>query len=213
MIKLRWFGHSFWKITTDKLTIVIDPFTDIGYNMDIDVSADVLLSSHDHFDHNNIELIKGSPLVLREPGIFEHAGSTFELIQVWHDKEHGKQRGKNLLMKFTVGGKTFLHCGDLGHIPSPEIIEKLNNIDVLLLPVGGVFTIDAKEATKLVELIKPKIIFPMHYATPALNFELAPIDDFLEYYENILRFDKAEIELIDDYFFSNQFTIMVLNYE
>ncbi|MDP8221252.1 MAG: MBL fold metallo-hydrolase [Candidatus Stygibacter frigidus] len=213
MIIIKWFGHSFWKITTDKISIVIDPFTDIGYNMDIDVSADVLLSSHDHFDHNNIDLIKGNPLILKEAGKFEHGNSKFELIQVWHDKKNGKQRGKNLLMKFTVGGKTFLHCGDLGHMPSPEIIGTLKNIDVLLLPVGGIFTIDAQEAIELVKIIKPKIIFPMHYDTPALNFDLAPVDDFLKYYDNILRFNKAEIELIDDYFCSNQFTIMVLNYE
>ena len=213
MIKMKWFGHSFWKITTDKISIVIDPFTDIGYNMDIDITADVLLSSHDHFDHNNIDLIKGNPLVLKEEGIFSHAGSTFELIQVWHDKEKGTQRGKNLLMKFTAGGKTFLHCGDLGHIPSPEIINKIKNIDVLLLPVGGVFTIDAKEAIKLVDLIKPKVIFPIHYKTPALNFELAPVDDFLSHYDNIEYFDKPEIELNDDIFSANQYTVRVLNYE
>jgi L-ascorbate metabolism protein UlaG (beta-lactamase superfamily) len=213
MIKLKWFGHSFWQITADNITIAIDPFTDIGYNMDIDITADVLLSSHDHFDHNNINLIKGSPLVIRNQGKYLHAGETYELIKVWHDKQEGKQRGENLLIKFTAGGKSFLHCGDLGHIPSPDIIQKIKNIDVLMIPVGGVFTIDAAEATELIKLIEPKVIFPMHYLTPALNFELDSLADFLADYSQIIERDDNEIELSDDLFTATQTPIVVLNYE
>jgi len=213
MIKLKWFGHSFWQITADNITIVIDPFTDIGYDMNIDVSADVLISSHDHFDHNNIDLIKGNSLILRNQGKFLHAGETFELFKVWHDKQEGKQLGENLLIKFTTQGKSFLHCGDLGHIPSSDIIQKIKNIDILMIPVGGVFTIDAAEATELIKLIKPKVIFPMHYQTPALNFELNSLADFLADYSQIIRSDDNEIELSDDLFTSIQTSIMVLNYE
>ncbi|MCF7912969.1 MAG: MBL fold metallo-hydrolase [Candidatus Cloacimonetes bacterium] len=213
MIKVKWFGHSFWQVSTADISIVIDPFTDIGYNMDIDVTADVLLSSHDHFDHNNINLIKGNPLILRNQGKFLHAGETFELIKVWHDKQEGKQRGENLLIKFTVEGRSFLHCGDLGHIPAPDIIEKIKNIDVLMIPVGGVFTIDAQEAEELVKLIQPKVIFPMHYQTPALSFKLNPLADFLSYFSSVITFNSTVIELRDDLFTSKQIPVIIMNYE
>jgi L-ascorbate metabolism protein UlaG (beta-lactamase superfamily) len=212
MIKIKWFGHSFWQIKSDEAVIITDPFTDIGYNMNISPTADIVLSSHDHFDHNNIELIAGDPIVIRKPGKYYEKGITIEMFPTWHDKQKGKQRGSNLLMKFTIESKNFLHCGDLGHIPDENIISSLGKIDVLLVPVGGIFTIDAAEAHQLIDIIKPEIIFPMHYNTPALNFDLAPLHEFLALFQDYKKFKENEIELEDNFFAADQ-QIIVMNYE
>ena len=116
MLNIKWFGHSMWKIWNEKVSIITDPFTDIGYPMPENETADIILSSHDHFDHNNIQLIKGNPQVVNTKGKFEIKGVKIETFPVWHDETRGSERGNNLLMKFTISGKTFLHCGDLGHI-------------------------------------------------------------------------------------------------
>jgi len=213
MLKIRWFGHSLWQIKSEDITIVTDPYTDIGYNMDIDLKADILLSSHDHFDHNNLDLVKGNPVIIREEGKYSPRNIEIEMFPVWHDHEKGAKRGKNLLMKFTVAGKSFLHCGDLGHPLSKELIKKLGKIDLLMVPVGAVYTINAAEAYELAKKIDPEIIFPMHYNTSALNFELEKKDNFLSYYSNIKTFDESEIELTEEYFEGSAPIVIVMNYE
>ncbi len=213
MLQIRWYGHSLWRIKSGSIIIVTDPYSDIGYNLDIPLSADIVLSSHDHFDHNNISLAGNEAVVIKDAGEYQCYGVKFEMFPVWHDKEKGAKRGANLLMKFTMDGKSFLHCGDLGHIPEAETIQKIGKINVLMVPVGGVYTIDAEEARELVEIIKPRVILPMHYKTPVLNFQLDPVDKFLSFYNNVIKFEQSEIELISEYFDTEQPVIMVMNYE
>ena len=117
MLNIKWFGHSMWKIWNDEISIITDPFTDIGYKMPENETADILLSSHDHFDHNNYSLIKGNPQIVKSAGDFNVKGVPITMIPTWHDETKGSERGENLLMKFGISGKTLLHCGDLGHIP------------------------------------------------------------------------------------------------
>ena len=207
MINIKWFGHSMWKVWNEKVSIVIDPFTDIGYPMPENETADIVLSSHDHFDHNNIQLIKGNPQVVNIEGKFEIKGVKIETFPVWHDETQGSERGNNLLMKFTISGKTFLHCGDLGHICTADVISKLGKIDVLFIPVGGFYTIDAKTAKAIVEMIKPIIVFPMHYKTPILDFPIATIEEYLKLSDNHKQISANEIELTEKDFTKPQ-TIM-----
>ena len=207
MINIKWFGHSMWKVWNEKVSIVIDPFTDIGYPMPENETADIVLSSHDHFDHNNIQLIKGNPQVVNIEGKFEIKGVKIETFPVWHDETQGSERGSNLLMKFTISGKTFLHCGDLGHICTADVISKLGKIDVLFIPVGGFYTIDAKTAKAIVEMIKPIIVFPMHYKTPILDFPIATIEEYLKLSDNHKQISANEIELTEKDFTKPQ-TIM-----
>ena len=208
MIKVKWFGHSMWKIWDEKISIITDPFTDIGYKMPGNETADIVLSSHDHFDHNNLQLIKGNPQVVNTEGKFDIAGVKIETFPAWHDETGGSERGSNLLMKFVISGKTFLHCGDLGHILSNEIVEKLGKIDVLFIPIGGFYTIDAKTAGKVVDMIHPKIVFPMHYKTAVLDFPIAKKEEYLKLIDNLRNVDSNEIELTSEDFEKEQTIIM-----
>lgn len=211
MIKVKWFGHSMWKIWDDNTSIITDPFTDIGYPMPENETADIVLCSHDHFDHNNISIIQGSPEVVDTEGEFDIHNIHIETLQVWHDNSRGSQRGNNLLMKFTISGKSFLHCGDLGHILVDETIEKLGRIDVIFIPIGGFYTIDAKTAQFIVSKIQPTIIFPMHYKTPVLDFPIAKKEEYLKLIEDYKQIDSNEIELTEDDFRKKQ--TIILNYK
>jgi L-ascorbate metabolism protein UlaG (beta-lactamase superfamily) len=211
MINIKWFGHSMWKIWNEEVSLITDPFTDIGYPMPENETANIVLSSHDHFDHNNIQLIKGNPQVVNTKGNFEIKGVKIETFPVWHDETSGSERGSNLLMKFTISGKTFLHCGDLGHICTADVISKLGKIDVLFIPVGGFYTIDAKTAKAIVEMIKPIIVFPMHYKTPILDFPIATIEEYLKLIDDHKQISANEIELTEEDFTKSQ--TIILNYK
>ena len=211
MINIKWFGHSMWKIWNEDVSIVTDPFTNIGYRMPVNEQADIVLSSHDHFDHNNFSLIKGNPDIINSAGKFTIKGVEIETFPVWHDESSGRERGQNLLMKFTVSGKVFLHCGDLGHVLSDDVIEKLGKIDVIFIPIGGHYTIDARTAKKIADKIKPKIVFPMHYKTPVLDFPIAKKEEYLQLIDNINKINENEIALKESDFINDQTIIM--NYE
>ncbi|MCD4829651.1 MAG: MBL fold metallo-hydrolase [Candidatus Cloacimonetes bacterium] len=185
MIDVRWFGHSMWRISHQGVTIVTDPFTDIGYPMPTGLAADIVLVSHDHYDHHNTALVHGDPTVVREAGQYEFCGVAIDMAPCWHDEEQGAQRGPNLLMRFDVGGRRFVHCGDLGHMPDDETLARLGEVDVLMVPVGGFYTIDAGTAGKLVEKLKPKIVFPMHYKTAVLDFPIDTVEPFARHASNV----------------------------
>ena len=208
MINVKWFGHSMWKIWNENVSIITDPFTDIGYPMPENETADIVLTSHDHFDHNNIQLIKGNPQVVNTAGKFEIRGVKIETFPVWHDETRGSERGSNLMMKFNISGKTFLHCGDLGHICTADVISKLGKIDVLFIPVGGFYTIDAKTAKAIVEMINPVIVFPMHYKTPVLDFPIATIEEYLKLTDDHKQISGNEIKLTEEDFVRSQTLIM-----
>ncbi len=199
-----------WKIWNDDVTIITDPFADIGYRVPKDETADIVLSSHDHFDHNNIGIIGGNPDIINKTGSFTTRGIKIETFPVWHDDEQGNSRGKNLLMKFILEGKNFLHCGDLGHLLNEKSFEQLGRIDVLFIPVGGFYTIDAKTAKKIVDELEPDIVFPMHYKTPALDFPITGKESYLELVDNVVELNNNQIELKAEYW---QNKTLILNYE
>lgn len=213
MIKMKWFGHSFWKISNDDVEIVIDPFTDIGYKLPENLKCDIAISSHDHFDHNNVALIKSEHVLLNTPGKFNEHGIDFELIHVWHDENKGADRGSNLLIKFTIEGKTILHCGDLGHYPDDKIFDQLGRIDILLIPVGGIYTINAETAKRITERLEPQIIFPMHYKTRVLNFELDDLENYTKFFDGVINNDNDEILLTDGFFAKSKPVIIIMKYE
>ncbi|MCF7794505.1 MAG: MBL fold metallo-hydrolase [Candidatus Cloacimonetes bacterium] len=208
MINIKWFGHSMWKIWNDKVSVITDPFTDIGYPLPKNETADIVLSSHDHFDHNNFDLITGNFQKINNEGKYNISGVEIKTIPTWHDEEKGGKRGKNLLMKFTLDRKTFLHCGDLGHDLNDEMISKLGKIDVLFIPVGGHFTIDAVQAKKIVDKIKPKIVFPMHYKTEVLDFPIAKKEAYLDLIPSCRKVDSNILKLEADDFQTKQTIIL-----
>lgn len=208
MIHLQYFGHSFWKVWNEEVAIAIDPYGDLSIPAPQGITADVVLSSHDHFDHNNVDLIKKSSLVIRTPGDFTFRSIPFKTFSTFHDEQQGSKRGKNLLMKFTLEDRVFLHCGDLGDLPSPEIVKQVMNPDVLFIPVGGFFTIDAAKALEFVKMLQPRLVFPMHYRSKLVDSKIAPVTDYLEKVDNVVQVESNVLDLTTDLFQSSKTIIM-----
>ena len=197
-MKVKWLGHACFLITADNgLKIITDPYIEgsgLKYSP-IDESADIATVSHDHFDHNNVSAVKGKPDVVKGSGTKTVKGIQFKGVATYHDEAKGGQRGDNVVFCFTVDGVNICHLGDLGHRLSKEEIAQIGDIDVLLIPVGGFFTIDAKVASQVCEDLKPKVIIPMHFKTPRCDFPITEVDDFLTGKSNVKKLNSSEVEL------------------
>ena len=179
-MRIVWHGHACFEVH-DKLTVVMDPHD--GKSLGIKppaVKADIVLVSHDHFDHNCTRVLKGDFTVVREPGRHDVKGVKILGIEAAHDEQGGLKRGKVVMFKFQLGGVEFCHCGDLGQTLSPKQLESLGKIDVLFLPVGNVFTINANQAQRLVSVLRPAVAVPMHYRYGGLSLSIQPVEPFLE---------------------------------
>lgn len=183
-MEIKYLGHSSFLLKTKNVSLITDPFDPqmVGLRFP-KVEADIVTISHHHQDHDRSDLISGNPLVVDIPGEYEKQGVKITGFSVYHDKKQGQERGKNTLFKIETDNLFVLHCGDLGHILNDQLIEEIDQIDVLLVPVGGVYTIDAGEAVGLVRKIEPSIVIPMHYNHPRLNQQvfgkLSPVSSFL----------------------------------
>ncbi|NYT01986.1 MAG: MBL fold metallo-hydrolase [Methanosarcinales archaeon] len=180
-MEITWFGHSLFRIVDSVGRIVVcDPFDEsVGYKKP-KIKANVLLISHEHYDHNNARAIQGKPTVIRGPGLHRAAGLEFKGIPCHHDAQGGRLRGENTIFCFSMDGIRLCHLGDLGHILSQETVREIGPVDVLFVPVGGIFTLDARGAHRVVDQLSPKIAIPMHYQTRSLSFDLEPVDRFLQ---------------------------------
>ena len=179
-MEITWLGYSCFRLKGKQTTIVTDPFPpDLGYSLG-KLTADIVTISHQHPGHSYIEGVGGEPKVLTGPGEYEISGIITFGIQTYHDTEQGTLRGKNIIFVFEIDDVVVCHLGDLGHTLTTEQIAKIDSADVLLVPVGGVSTIDATHAAEIVRRLEPKIVIPMHYKTLVLKRELAPVDRFLK---------------------------------
>jgi len=180
-MEVIWYGHACFRLRGRDVTIITDPYGEgYGYSPPR-VRADIVTISHEHRDHNYAEAIRGNPKVIRGPGEYEIGGVFITGINTYHDAERGEKRGKNTVYLFDLEELAICHLGDLGHIPTQTDVEKLGDIDILLIPVGGVYTINAAQASEVISLLEPKIVIPMHYWTEALaESELAPVSRFLK---------------------------------
>ncbi len=179
-MKIVWHGHSCFEIQ-DGLTVVTDPHD--GKSIGIKpptVKADVLLVSHDHFDHNCVRIVKGEPQIVRESGETVIGDLQIRGIPTFHDAEGGLKRGKNIVFCFEMDGIRFCHCGDLGHVLDAEQAAAIGAVDVLFIPVGGVFTIDSKDAQRVIATLQPAVVIPMHYRIGGLSISIENLDAFLE---------------------------------
>jgi len=198
-MKIKWYGHSAFLITSDQgIRIITDPYESGAYGGQlaygkINDQADVALTSHDHSDHNDTKSLPGSPQILKELGTTSVKGITFKGIASYHDPSKGNERGANTIFVFSVDGIKVCHLGDLGHVLSQKEIVEIGPVDVLLVPVGGYFTIDSKEATRVGEQIKPRVLIPMHFKTEKCGFPIAPVDDFLKGKTNVRRPKTSEV--------------------
>jgi L-ascorbate metabolism protein UlaG (beta-lactamase superfamily) len=177
---INWLGHSCFRIRGKQATIVTDPFPpDLGYTLG-KTTADIVTVSHQHHSHSYDKDIGGDPRVIAGPGEYEIKGVMIIGIATFHDADGGKIKGKNTVYLIEIDGITVCHLGDLGHVLTTEQVEEIDDVDMLLLPVGGGSTLNAATGAEVIRQIEPKVVIPMHYKTPALKRELAPVDSFLK---------------------------------
>ncbi len=200
---IGWCGHACVYIKkSDGYTIVIDPHDGISIGLKRpNIKADLVLVTHDHFDHNAVNTVKkDTTRVLKEYiGLAELDGIIVEGYETYHDKYKGKRRGINTVYKVVVEGYSIVHLGDLGDYPPNEVKDKIKNADLLAIPVGGVYTIYPDEAWKLVEELEPRNILPIHYWVKGLILPLYRLEDFLVHVKkyHVIRLDSSEFNLED----------------
>jgi L-ascorbate metabolism protein UlaG (beta-lactamase superfamily) len=183
-----------WQIKDENHTIIIDPFDNIGYPLPKNLTADLVLSTHSHHDHNNFSLINGNFLKIDKPGSYDLDNIKIEGFESFHDNKNGTIRGKNTIFKIHIGNRIILHCGDIGMLPDDRFLNNLGKIDILMIPIGGIYTINGSQAKTLADKIKAASILPMHYLTEKLNFNLDKIDHFIDLYQNIVRLNSDEFD-------------------
>lgn len=178
---ITWFGHSYCKLQAGDVTVAIDPYdAKVGLKPPR-FSADLLLITHAHYDHDNRQAISGSPFVIEGPGEYEVRGCTVYGLPSWHDAKSGGERGANTIYRVELDGLNVVHLGDLGQPTLTDAqLEALNGVDVLLVPVGGKYTIGPTEAAATVAQLEPKVVVPIHYKLPKLTIDVEGVDAFLK---------------------------------
>jgi L-ascorbate metabolism protein UlaG (beta-lactamase superfamily) len=223
--KLTWYGQSCFLLETSAGTrVVMDPIpAGIGYTPPSDLRADVVTVSHEHGDHNNVALVQGKPKILR--GLTADKKGWVKIdekvkdvairsVGVYHDEEKGAKRGLNTVFLFEVGGVRIAHLGDLGHQLTDQQLSAIGSVDVVMIPVGGFFTIDASQATRVLDQLRPRlIVIPMHYKTDVLTIkELATVDAFLAGKPNVRR-EKSNTISITGVKARPSTEVVVMNYK
>jgi L-ascorbate metabolism protein UlaG (beta-lactamase superfamily) len=185
-MNIVWHGQSFFEIVTKdrenkELKVVIDPFDEsIGLKVPR-TEARILLITHQHSDHSNKKAISGSPFLIEEPGEYEINGVHVKGIPAFHDNIQGKEREDIIVYLIETEDIKICHLGDFGQKElTSEQLDQLGDIDILMIPVGGVYTIDAKGASKIISQIEPKLVIPMHYQIPKLKLKLNSLEQFLK---------------------------------
>ncbi len=193
-MKIWWRGHACFYIEAAGHKIVTDPYdVDLGYPL-FRTRADIVTISHDHWDHNAVESVLGNPQVVEDTDIIEVAGVQIKGIASFHDAHGGRERGPNTIFRISAEGLALVHLGDLGHMLTERQIEEIGRVDVLLVPVGGIYTIDARQAVSVVSELQPKVVIPMHYNTLHLSFPLASVEEFTFHYDHIIKKPSLEIQ-------------------
>ena len=186
-MQLKYLGHSSFLIKTRDAKVVTDPFDPKAVGMKFPKQeADVVTFSHKHPDHSYGAGVSSEALVIDWPGESDKLGVRITGYPTFHDKEKGAQRGENTIFKIEADDISILHCGDLGHILTDELVDEIGDVDILLIPVGGHYTIDAAEAVSVIHKIEPSIVIPMHYNHKDMDqkeySELTGLEEFIKAY-------------------------------
>jgi len=179
-VDIDWLGHSCFRIKGSHGVIITDPFPPgLGYSLG-KPTARIVTVSHQHPSHSYVQGVGGEPRVVKGPGEYEIGDVLILGIATFHDAVGGKNKGKNTVYLMEVDGMSICHLGDLGHVLNAEQVEEIDDVDVLLLPVGGVSTLNAPMAAEVIRRLEPKVVIPMHYKTPAISRKLGTVDEFLK---------------------------------
>ena len=178
---ITWLGQACFKIQSGDLVIAVDPYSkEIGLTAPR-FRADILLVTHEHYDHANVDSIPAGALVIKGPGEYESKGVYIKGIETFHDNSQGKERGLNTIYKIELEDIRIAHLGDFGEKSMrDETLEEVGSVDILMIPVGGKYTIDGEEAAKIVKQIEPRFVIPMHYKIPGLKIGLDGAENFLK---------------------------------
>lgn len=184
-MEIKFYGRSCFEIKTKKGTVITDPYSENFGLGKLNFKADVVTISHDHNDHNNVGAVRGTgkekkPFILFEPGEYEVAGIMIEGIAAYHDDCKGEKKGQNTIFTFQVENMKICHLGDLGHELTDKQQDKIGEIDILLIPIGGSSSINIKEAAKVIAQLEPKIAIPMHYKISEKEENLENVEKFLK---------------------------------
>jgi len=199
---ITYHGHSTFKLKGKLGSVVTDPYhAGIGLQLST-LSADIVTVSHDHSDHNSIEQVKTTarrqrPFIIKKPGEYEIGGISVFGVPTFHDANNGVERGSNTVFTILIDELRVCHLGDLGHELTVTQQEEIGSVDVLLCPVGGVFTIDPKQAMKVIRMLEPSIVIPMHFRTPkhdaAVYADVSTREDFVAVFGS----ESTEVEKIE----------------
>jgi len=194
--------------------MIIDPFTDIGYPMPKELTANIVISSHEHYDHNNFKLILPPFQKISQIGTYQLKDIRVKLIEASHGRLDGKNLGDTYVVLIHMNGLSILHCGDLGVVPDDNILNDIGVVDVLLVPVGGKYTIDATMAKEVIELLSPKVIFPMHYRTECSKLDIIDtIEPFLALFPQTEKVDSDFFSVDKEILNSGKTRIITMNYK
>jgi len=179
-MEIVWLGHSCFRIRGKEATIVTDPFDKtLGYPLR-KPTASIVTVSHNHPQHSFVDSVAGDPRVVSRPGEYDIANVFINGIATYHDNEKGAVRGKNTVFFMEIDEVKVCHLGDIGHVPTAEQIEQMSGVDILMVPVGGLSTINAAAAAETIGLLEPKLVIPMHYKTEVVKMELEPLEHFIK---------------------------------
>ncbi len=181
---ITYLGHSCFKIQdktgTEGVTVLTDPFDKtVGFRVP-NCEADIVTVSHNHADHNNVSAIRANPFIIDVPGEYDTKGVMIQGISSCHDEQEGKERGQNIIFRIDMDGLVVVHLGDLGCKLDNKQLEKLTGADILMVPVGGKYTLDAKGAVEVVSQIEPRIVIPMHYKVGSSKLDIDSVDKFIK---------------------------------
>lgn len=180
-MKLKWLGHSCFELTlSNGKVLVTDPYDEsVGYPP-LHVRADAVLSSHAHFDHNYFAAVEGDYETINAAGEYEVCGATITAVPTWHDDAQGAKRGSNLIFVIEADGLRVAHLGDLGHLPETDAQKAaLSNLDVMLIPIGGFFTIDTPQAVEIINAYRPRAAVAMHFHNRYCGFPVSDEQEFV----------------------------------
>jgi L-ascorbate metabolism protein UlaG (beta-lactamase superfamily) len=204
---ITYLGHSSFKIKAKSASVITDPFDSkmVGIKLGSQ-EAEIVTVSHNHPDHNSTDKVSGVKKVIIGPGEYEVSGISLMGYSTFHDNKKGEDRGKNTIYIIEAEGLRLVHLGDLGHALSDNLIDEIGDVDVLMIPVGGFYTIGPKEAVDIISKIEPYYVIPMHYKVDGMSPELAekllPVTDFLKESglttENMAKFSVKKDDILED---------------
>ncbi|MBD3180093.1 MAG: MBL fold metallo-hydrolase [Candidatus Latescibacteria bacterium] len=215
LMELKFLGHAAFQLKLDNgKLLVFDPYEAGSYDGALKYSPiqgdfDIAVVSHGHADHYDSDIVSGIENVVESEGSFTFDGITVNTYPCYHDETEGEERGENLISIVEAGGRRIAHLGDLGHQISEDDLPGLKGVDVMMIPVGGYFTIDAATAGRIVDEFKPAVTVPMHFKTGKVEFPINPVSDFTSLRENVIEEGGSVLELNDRLFSGGRKTVLL----